>query len=159
MKDQYSLSMKILFCRSRKKNIFAEKYHKIVKQILLKSWEDIFKINQKIIADSFYSYLLCLFADVFCFFAADFADFRFIICCLKSWLEKNVLFTSLKVTNLQLIIVTETTTLKKNIKKKTKRLFLSMLKDKTIKNIFSLFSAVNVFYVLSKNYVLMKTQL
>ena len=159
MKDQYSLSTEISFCRSRKKSIFAEKYHKTVKQILLRSQEDIFRVNQKNIADSLYSYLLCLFADVFCFFAANFADFRFIVHCLRFWLEKNMSFILSEITNSQLIIVTETTTSKKNVKKKTKRLFLSIFKDKTTKNIFSLFSAVNVLCALSENHVSVKTQL
>lgn len=144
-------------CESRSKNIIAERCHKTIRQTLFRSQKEILRLNQDKFANNLYSHLLCSFADVFCFFAADFVDFRLIVCHLSFWLKKGQLFTLSKVMNSWLIIVTETTTSKEAIKKEIKRLFLSILKDETTKNISSLFSAVKVLCILSEDHVLTKT--
>ena len=99
---------------------------------------------QSAVADNLYSRLLCPFADVFCFFSADFDGFGPIVRHLASWLDGGKPSIMPKTTYSRVIIVTESQTIGVADEDEAKIRFLSMLKDETTKDFSTRFSALDV---------------
>jgi len=148
----------LLFRGSRNKTFSVEKCHETVRRTLSRLREGVPGVQPDTIADNLYSRLLCPFADVICIFAADFAGFRPIVRHLGSWLEKGLPSTLPKSAHPWLIIVAETTTLRDTVKEGTKKLFLSMLKDETTRDVSTLFSAFDVLCILPDGQVSAKSR-
>lgn len=95
-------------------------------------------------ADNLYSRLLCPFADVFCFFSADFGGFRSLVRCLASWLEKGQSSTLSKATYPRALVVVETTLPGIESEMEAKGALLDALKAETTKDLAARFSALDV---------------
>ena len=86
----------------------------------------------------------CPFADVFCFFSADFDGFGPIVRHLASWLDGGKPSIMPKTTYPRVIIVTESQTTGVTDEDEAKIRFLSILKDETTKDFSTRFSALDV---------------
>jgi hypothetical protein len=95
-------------------------------------------------ADNLYSRLLCPFADVFCFFSADFGGFRPTVRRLASWLEKGQPSTLSKATYPRVLVVVETTAPGDESEREARDVFLEALKEETTKDLAERFSGLDV---------------
>jgi hypothetical protein len=121
-----------------------EKCHETIRRILPRVREGVPGLCQSAVADNLYSRLLCPFADVFCFFSADFDGFGPIVRHLASWLDGGKPSIMPKTTYPRVIIVTESQTIGVADEDEAKIRFLSMLKDETTKDFSTRFSALDV---------------
>ena len=95
-------------------------------------------------ADHLYSRLLGSFADVFCFFSADFGGFRPIVHRLASWLENSQPSTLPKTTYPRVVVVVETIDSGAESDNQTREVLLEALRAETTKNPAERFSALEV---------------
>jgi hypothetical protein len=101
-------------------------------------------LSQDEIAESIYSRLLHPFTDVFCLFPADIGGFRSTACRIAKWLEKGQVSSLPKITHPRLVIVTESIEPRVDNEKATREYFLLILSIETTKNLFDLFSGLDV---------------
>jgi hypothetical protein len=101
-------------------------------------------------ADNLYSRLLCPFADVFCFFSADFGGFRPIVRYLASWLEKGLPSKLPKATYPRVLVVAEIVMPCAESEKEAKDVFLGEFKKETTKEFAERFSALDIVAVSSE---------
>ena len=107
--------------------------HETTRRILPRIREGVGCLALDEAADNLYSRLLCPFADVFCFFSADFGGFRPIVRYLASWLEKGRPSTLSKATYPRVLVVAEATTPCDESEKEAKDVFLGEFKKETTK--------------------------
>jgi hypothetical protein len=102
-------------------------------------------------ADNLYSRLLYFFADIFCFFFADFGGFRSIVRRFAFWLEKGQPLMLLKATYPRVLVVVEITASGDESERGAKDVFLEALKEETTKDLAERFSGLNVMILFSEN--------
>ena len=124
-----------------------KKCYETIRRILPRVREGVPGLCQSAVVDNLYSRLLCPFADVFCFFSADFDGFAPIARYLALWLDGGKLSIMPKTTYLRVIIVTESQTIGIADEVEAKIRFLSILKDETTKDFSIRFSALDVLYI------------
>ena len=104
-----------------------------------------------------YARLLCAFADVFCFFSADFGGFGPIVRRIAAWLEHGQPSTLPRATFPRVLVVTEGPTLDDRSKNRARDILLAELRAETNKNPFERFAAIDVVYVSPKGKVSAQT--
>jgi hypothetical protein len=124
--------------------------HETTRRILPRIREGVGDLALDEAADNLYSRLFCPFADVFCFFSADFGGFRPIVRYLASWLEKGRPSTLSKATYPRVLVVAETTKPCDESEKEAKDVFLGEFKKETTKEFAERFSALDVVTVSSE---------
>ncbi|KAI9767708.1 MAG: hypothetical protein M1839_004369 [Geoglossum umbratile] len=125
----------------RKNLAVAEKCHVTTRRSLSKVRMGL-SLNE--IADSIYTRLLFLFADVLCFFSSDLGGFKQIACHMAAWLEKGQSSTLPKSTYPRVVIVTEKIPLGAESEKEARNAFIRMLREETTKDLSEQVSAINV---------------
>jgi hypothetical protein len=121
----------------------AEKCYNIIRQALLKPVANS-RINLDKTINSIYSYFLLPFANVFCFFSVDFSGFRQIARRWAVWLKKGQSLTLLRSIYLRVIIVTDKICLRAYQKKKARKAFLWLLREKTTHKLFKQISDIYI---------------